>query len=1126
MKIAKILKEFLWFNNPQVNADQKASSVHAFRWKRWQESAIKDEVVDGTEKIAHRIFAALKRDIVWALIAIFSHTTAAFGAAVTLKLLLTQLLQENSLITSNVIMGGSCVILTYFSWLALNHTFFLAELIGIGGRSYVEQRIFLRKKSSTDSTHSLSIISCIDREATRVEAFWTGLVTFILALSTVISTSIFFFLSLGISALAALFIIAVSSLIVFLIAQELNEAYEQLSKSSSQRIEIGTFFINNKRQAWLRNWTENFLCEYANRRDLESDSLKKAAQLIAKINLVSTISPMLALLSSAFLQLIFMGSFDTPSILSAIALLGGLRSVANIIPDVVQSISKGVVGHRNIENYLTHCVEKPDFLLNIDIPETKSKHIAIVGEAGSGKTTFLKAFAKESYSSHIKSLYIPDEPWVYAGGICENLSLYEREFSDEDALNAIRLSRLPEDFFNQYLADKHNDKIEKWNISRGQGKRLELARAILAKPQRIFIDQPTSGLDEYMANGLLSSLLNGPWHNINVVFVTDKQQEILAAQEVWTIVDGIAVKTHKNQHDTYPEQENMYFPSKIEESYLRTAQPKKTKVEPSNIHQHSIIKSIINFGVLRLTLIAISIFSLKEALGILGDFIITENNLSSNLQLSLLFLISIILVSSLLSRAGSLITVKSTIDVASKQCINYFKFLMNSALIGTLRNQVERDNQNKLTWDQRRTDEVFPVLMLETINAATLLLITTTYVIINNLYVFIPYIIIGFSYWYEVKSKSSLLQCSNLNEINATSVFFSQIAALSWAGGRFDISRNNLNVFNWLKSSIEKRSYASLDNSAMRRWYSYKLDLNGVLFLSCIIISVIYMHATEIITTSNALALSLSYNVIAIFGRLGRCLVELSQVMDSADRIVVNSKHIERTSVKEDKKPEFVNNLPLISFVDVTYSNQKTGKKILNHFNGTFDKKDIVVITGPSGIGKSTFANLLVGDLRPSEGEIITMGQYGSYLERKHDDEIHLLTSNPIFKPGMLFEHFNHPLESVFRDKAEQLNLSPVIKKLENGLKHQVSWSGKINLSKSEQQRLALLDLMINPPLVVILDEATSELKPDDELHLLTQVTKALPNTLFFIITHNPMIAWIGTRNFKFCQEGKLVENP
>ncbi|MHC8332619.1 ATP-binding cassette domain-containing protein [Pseudomonas sp. LB3P25] len=1124
MKIAEILKTILWFQIPEPQRNRGSRSVQASRWRRWRDAAIQDTREETeTGRLHVRIVSALKRDIVLSLVAIGVHTAAAFGAAMTLRSLLAQLMLSDSTVASNMTLGATCIVLTYCAWLALNHTFFLAELVGVGSRSYVEQRLLLKRNTAQYGSSPLSLTTMFDREAARVESSWTGLITISLALATVIFTSTFFFIALGASALAALAVIVLSSLAVFWFAQRLSMTYEQLSLNSTQRIEIGAFATKNRRQAWLKNWNLKLIQDYVTRRNLEEASLKKAARLVAAISLISTMTPIAALLSAALLQLVYLGHVDAPGVLAAIALIGGLRSVANNIPDIVQSISQGFVGHKNIERYLRgdNASSRPS-LETAPLPTTTAKHIAIVGAAGSGKTSVLRNSAEFFSATAGQGTFIPDEPWIFAGGLRENLSLYRRDFSDQEARNAIALSRLPEHFYFDYLNERSHGGDTHWDVSRGQGKRLELARVLVAQPEWVYIDQPTSGLDEPLATGLLISLLQGPWRDTNVIFVSDKQEEIEAAQEVWTVADGIITNVQTNQAAARSSSARASNVKPVSDIRAIETEPHSgsDSAEQPQVSSRSVIRSLLDFGILKITLIAFTLFALKEMFTIAGDYLIASGCLSTHLHLSLIGLACVLLVSAVLSISGALITVRKSIDAASTQCVHYFSNLMNPGLDQNMIQDVNRDSQNKLTWDQRRVDEVLPVLLLETVSAATLLSITTGYVVLNNIYVLFPFIVIGLFYWRGARRSDELLQRFNTREIDATSVLFSRVQALSWGGGRFDIVPGNSRILDWLTPSLAARAFSSLDNAATRRWYSYKLDLMGVFFLLGIVTSTIYFHGTGRFSMANVLAVSLSYSLIAIFARLGRCLVELRQVLDSADRLVVVSTQTPTTPVQTKANP----NAPLVSFSHVTFVNPSCGTTVLEQFNQSFHMNEVVVIMGASGVGKSTFANLVVGTLLPSQGQISTLGGTDVYLTRRHAEEIQLLTSSPVFKPGTLAEHFNNPSLEEFNQRAAYLGLSDIIEQLQDGFNQHVPWSGEINLSKSELQRLALLDLTINAPAIAILDEATSELNSSDEVKLINKIIAALPNTLFFIITHNPKLSACGNRNFNFNQEKRLIE--
>lgn len=1015
----------------------------------------------------------------------------------------------------NLTLGITCILLTYSAWLALNHTFLSAELAGIGARTYIEQRLLRKKRDGGNSDRPSGVVTLMDREAARVEAAWSGLVFMILSLATLTFTSAFFFVALGLSALSALAIIVISSMAIFSIAAQLTKAHTELSAISAERIDVGMFSINNRGVAWLKNWNDELIRRYADKRDGEERSLEKAARLVAAINLISTLTPVVGMLAAAFTQLAYQGHVDPAGLLSAMALIGGLRSVANNVPEIAQSISQGVVGHTNVAKYLSGAGPSDADASAVQLPTTTAKHIAVVGAAGCGKTSILKAVARRNNRLDTTTIFVPDEPWIYPGGLYENLCLYRRDFPDDEAARALAQSRLPGTFYAEYLDSKSPPRTEAWDVSRGQGKRLELARALLAEPACVLIDQPTSGLDDDLGRGLLSSLLRGPWSDTTVVYATDKPDEIDSAEEIWVVADGEVVEVIRDlptQSDLLPESSGWRTPERsLPRHPSRRADVTEVRT-PSR-------RSLIRFGIAKVALVACVLFVCREVLTIVGDYVAVSGLSTANVGASSTILVCVVSAGALLSISGALLTVRRSIGAASRQCVRYFSTIMSPTLDVEAVDQVNQDSQSKLTWDQRRVDEVLPAILLHTLGAAALLITTTGFVLSKNIFALLPCAVMCLVYWHTSRRSGNRLRYFNECEIGTTSTLFARVEATTRSSSRFELARDNAVLVSWLNNSLMDRALASMNNAAARRWFTYKLDLMGVLFLSAIVGSTVFVYAQGGLGLANVLALSLSYSLIALFARLGSCLVELRQVLDSADRLLTPPLPAapNRTcpAMKDDA---------LVSFTDVAFVARHTGAVLLENHTESFYRRDIVVITGASGVGKSTFAKLVVGSLRPTTGVVSTLGRTTGYVSDSHDQDVLLLTSSPIFKPGRLSEHFhNHSPQELAR-VVRYLDAEDVVERLPSGFDEIVPSSGLLNLSKTELQRLALLDVMINPPAIAILDEATSELSAAAELSVLRALTSALPDTLFFIITHNRELARLANRIFHFNDESRLLE--
>ncbi len=181
---------------------------------------------------------------------------------------------------------------------------------------------------------------------------------------------------------------------------------------------------------------------------------------------------------------------------------------------------------------------------------------------------------------------------------------------------------------------------------------------------------------------------------------------------------------------------------------------------------------------------------------------------------------------------------------------------------------------------------------------------------------------------------------------------------------------------------------------------------------------------------------------------------------------------------------------------------------------------ELVIIVGESGAGKTTLLKLMTGLYKPSSGSIVYYG-----------NEVRMTTvwQEPRFfrttvKENMYFgEEY---LEDRLEKNIELVNVKPIIRDLSGGIQTVLHKSGE-EFSGGERKRLALLRAIGSNPNLIILDEPTAGLDPDNQ-ELVWNMLKGLGrNVTRVVTTHDVERAMIADR-VVVMNNGSVVEcgNP
>ncbi len=204
------------------------------------------------------------------------------------------------------------------------------------------------------------------------------------------------------------------------------------------------------------------------------------------------------------------------------------------------------------------------------------------------------------------------------------------------------------------------------------------------------------------------------------------------------------------------------------------------------------------------------------------------------------------------------------------------------------------------------------------------------------------------------------------------------------------------------------------------------------------------------------------------------------------------------------------------------------GVTVYRNVNITARPGEIVGIIGPSGGGKTTTLNLLLGLFHPKEGEIYIGNPEGEKLQVSSATRClfgYIPQGNTMFS-GTILENMRMVREDAGVEEVIQALKAACawefVKKLEEGLDTQVKELGR-RFSEGQKQRLSIARALLADAPVLLLDEATSALDVATESQVLKNIMKKEPRRTVIVAAHRPSVFSMCSRVYKI-QKGEVHE--
>jgi ABC-type bacteriocin/lantibiotic exporter with double-glycine peptidase domain len=186
-----------------------------------------------------------------------------------------------------------------------------------------------------------------------------------------------------------------------------------------------------------------------------------------------------------------------------------------------------------------------------------------------------------------------------------------------------------------------------------------------------------------------------------------------------------------------------------------------------------------------------------------------------------------------------------------------------------------------------------------------------------------------------------------------------------------------------------------------------------------------------------------------------------------------------------------------------------------------------IAFVGPSGGGKSTLVDLILGLLAPSSGSIQISGYSPVDAIKKWPGSIGYVPQDVFVENSTVKENiclgFNPDLvaDDLVWQALQMADLSDFVRGLDGQLSYRISDAGK-NLSGGQRQRLGIARALLTKPKIVIFDEATSALDAETENRVSESILKLAGECTVIFIAHRLSVIRSADMIY-YIDKGKIV---
>lgn len=285
----------------------------------------------------------------------------------------------------------------------------------------------------------------------------------------------------------------------------------------------------------------------------------------------------------------------------------------------------------------------------------------------------------------------------------------------------------------------------------------------------------------------------------------------------------------------------------------------------------------------------------------------------------------------------------------------------------------------------------------------------------------------------------------------------------------------------------------------------------GIVFISIGILILNGVKFEYLVPMLTGIAMA-AMRLLPAVNRISNALSTVTYGEPMLDKVIETLRGLENTdgelniqSKSLDTKNSFETIKTNIVFNNISFHYRNDSRNILCKSFLNINKGMSVGIVGPSGGGKTTTVDILLGLLLPQNGEVLVDGRniqedLSGWLRQVSYIPQSIFMLDDTIRANVAFGDENVLEEEIWR-ALEEAALKDFVKSLPNGIDTEIGERG-MRLSGGQRQRLGIARALYRQPSILIFDEATSALDNETEEEIMNSVNRLHGVKTIIIIAH------------------------